>query len=292
MKRFFTLLIIALVVLGLSSCMTYRYERAKALIRETEKSSFVATKLASIEYPLELKETPLVKFEALFVPLPQEPSEALLDELLTNLENTSSEIVAIIGHEAHLDYIASRLNKPSYRLAKRSMLITPYKLTQTPKGQLILAFNPHSKLVVAMVETGNYDNLKNLLMKRPQDGVPIEVPSGASPTIVFAALAEPSSEDWFETAANHPYRSTERWPGSDYFREGGYGDTWRATHFNALSDPGITWSYLIEGEVKIAERIDYIFTKGVIPLESTTVRLYSPEGQEERYAIEASFVIP
>lgn len=285
-------IVLTLLVISLSGCVTYRYEQAEALIPVGIEEPFIETKLAQIKHPeVVAEELPFITFRALFIPLPEEPTLTLLNGVISAITTNRYDVVALIGDEAAITYLQQAFNL-SYRLDKRQLLVTPFKGEVSGEGVVSLLLHPKAELSVALLElsTGAYQRLFQGvdLEELPQES-PISLPSGEGPTLIFASLGEPSSEDWFETADGHPYRTKMGWPNSDKLREAGFFDSWRLTHYSALSDPGVTWEYLYEDDLMVRERIDYLYVKGIVPLESETFSV-APDGG--RYAIEASFIIP
>ena len=102
-------------------------------------------------------------------------------------------------------------------------------------------------------------------------------------TIIFAfSSAEPSSLDWIPFTA-YPYRSERSFSASSWFENNSYVDVYRATHYSAETDPGITRE---SGE--IYERMDFIYVKNAIPLESEA---FSVAGMDSR-ALYAEILLP
>ncbi|MDD4615395.1 MAG: hypothetical protein PHI40_08350, partial [Caldisericia bacterium] len=129
------------------------------------------------------------------------------------------------------------------------------------------------------------------IVQAHQQELPLSQQEG--PTLLLASLGQPTSEDWFETAFTHPYRIPLRWPYSDMFGGQGFLDSWRLTHYNAETAPGFTWEYTSTDNNKYAERIDYIYTQGLLPLATETVPMGPWEMMnEQRSAITGTFIVP
>ncbi len=285
-------IVLLLLVVSLSGCMTYRYERAETLIPPLAEEPFIETRLSQIDHPLVAEELPFIAFRALFIPLPEEPSLTLLNDVVAGVTTYPYELVAFIGDEEAVTYLEKEFEEKSYRLAERHLIVSPHKGRVGEEGELLLYLHPKAELSVALLEItpGAYERFISGtdLEELPQRDN-LNLPADERPTLLFASLGEPSTEDWFETAEGHLYRTKIIWPNSDALREAGFFDTWRLTHYSALSDPGATWEYLYEDELVVSERIDYLYVKEIVPLESRTFEIV-PEGG--RYAVEASFIIP
>ncbi len=285
-------LVLTLLVITLSGCITYRYEQAEALIPPGIEEPFIETRLAQINPPQVTEELPLIIFKALFIPLPEEPTITLLNGIASNITTSAYDVVALIGDKEALTYLEQIFCNLSYRLGERQLVVTSFNGDVDSEGEISLYSYPQTELSVALLEVspGAYQRLLQgaELEELPQESS-LTLPSGEGPTLLFASLGEPSSEDWFETIDGHPYRIQMVWPNSDAIREAGFFDTWRLTHYSALSDPGTTWEYLYAEDLIVRERIDYLYVKGIVPLESNTLSI-APNGG--RYAIEATFIIP
>ncbi len=281
-----------LLVVSLSGCMTYRYEKAETLIPLAVEEPFIETRLTQIDHPLVVEELPFLTFKALFIPLPEEPSLTLLNDILTSVSAHPYQVVAFIGDAEAVTYLEREFEEMSYRLAERQLVVTPHKGAIDEGGELLLNLHPRAQLSVALLEIspGAYERfIEGADLEELPQRDNLNLPTDEGPTLLFASLGEPSGEDWFETAEGHPYRTKTNWPNSNALREAGFFDTWRLTHYSALSDPGVTWEYNYEDELMVSERIDYLYVKEIVPLESHTYEI-APRGG--RFAIEASFIIP
>ena len=76
--------------------------------------------------------------------------------------------------------------------------------------------------------------------------------------------SEPSSEDWI-LFTPMTYRTERNFQNSNYFSIRGYRDLYRDTHFSAETDMGNT-----RGNGEVSERLDFIYTRDMIPSYSET----------------------
>ena len=76
--------------------------------------------------------------------------------------------------------------------------------------------------------------------------------------------SEPSSEDWI-LFTPMSYRTEMNFQNSNYFSIRGYRDLYRETHFSAETDMGNT-----RGNGDVSERLDFIYTRDMIPSYSET----------------------
>ncbi len=78
--------------------------------------------------------------------------------------------------------------------------------------------------------------------------------------------------------------------------ENNFIDSFRVTHFSEKTNPGNTWFGYIHGDL-YEERLDYIYVKSVIPVESKILgieRLLQPVDSKNpvRQAVFGTFILP
>jgi hypothetical protein len=110
------------------------------------------------------------------------------------------------------------------------------------------------------------------------------------PILLAASLFEPSGLDWTEFS-QVPYRVPYNWPMSDFLAERGYIDSYRATHFSEETDEGTTWSATING-MELSERIDFLYAKDIIPMETKLVEVFEPGSIPKQSGVVGYFLIP
>jgi hypothetical protein len=110
------------------------------------------------------------------------------------------------------------------------------------------------------------------------------------PTLLATSLFEPSGLDWTEFSQS-PYRVPYSWPMSDFLAEQGLIDSFRATHFGEETDEGNTWEGLLQG-MELAERIDFLYAKDLIPMETKLVEYSDPASTTRQSGVLGYFLIP
>lgn len=105
--------------------------------------------------------------------------------------------------------------------------------------------------------------------------------------ILALSSSEPASSDW-SIFTPYTYRTDASWPVSDYL-DGILSDVFRATHYSAETDTGITY---VRGQLH--ERLDFIYSKGLIEVSSSvmTIPALSEGSDVSRYAVLATFIVP
>ncbi len=104
--------------------------------------------------------------------------------------------------------------------------------------------------------------------------------------LLFISSATPSTEDW-STITDYYYRNVASFSLSDAMSEMRWQDAYRATHFNAEVDPGIT-----RRSYEVFERLDFIYSYNLMPLSSETVAISGLTEATGNIALLAEIVIP
>ena len=104
--------------------------------------------------------------------------------------------------------------------------------------------------------------------------------------LIALSSASPSGEDWIEFTPFR-YRSDLDFPVSGYFEENGWLDAYRATHFSAETDGGITRR---NGEVY--ERLDFLYSSEMIPVSAISYPVRGMTDTEGTFAVLAEFLVP
>ena len=109
--------------------------------------------------------------------------------------------------------------------------------------------------------------------------------TGASAVYILSS-SEPSSADWLELSP-YRYRYERNFGISDSLREAGWKDAYSATHFSAETDGGIT-----RHRGDMYERLDFIYTKGLLPEETVSFTVEGLTDITGSSALFADIIIP
>lgn len=104
-------------------------------------------------------------------------------------------------------------------------------------------------------------------------------------SLLFLSSLTPSTQDW-QTVTGYSYRVPTEFTLSDALSSS-WQDVYRATHFNAELDPGIT-----RRSYEVFERMDFIYSLSLMPLESRTMPIAGLTENTGNLAIFANIVIP
>ena len=107
-----------------------------------------------------------------------------------------------------------------------------------------------------------------------------------SERILALSSASPSGEDWVEFTPFR-YRTAMDFPVSSYLASEGWLDAYRATHFNAETDGGIT-----RRNGSIFERLDFLYTQSMIPVSAISYPVRGLTDRTGTFALLATFLVP
>ena len=177
--------------------------------------------------------------------------------------------------------------------------ITPQGLIVEPLPgkplQVVAASLEESSVLKALQDDPGF--LENWQVAVQESHLPREQAMGAlldsleeMPTLLATSLFEPSGLDWTEFSQS-PYRVPYDWPMSDFLAEQGLIDSYRATHFSEEAEEGNTWEGLVQG-MELAERIDFLYAKDLIPTETWVVEYSDPGSLTKKSGVLGYFLIP
>lgn len=306
----------------LSSCAVYTIAQGKANIHIPEVTGLPETRLrfiesgstaesaeekeievvgVSSEYPDEIStlaipynyspkeenlsiETEKKPLKLLFLPLEE---SAKLDEIVSSIKALETDFIFATGEKEQLLELSKIIGKDAV-LTEGGMVI--YSTTLKSMDSDSASFNLNEEKSIETVTMNTFkglppssEEIDEYLPLLEDESEKFSSISIDEDTVIFALSAqEPSSEDWIAFTP-YPYRSTHEFTTSEYFKDNGYIDVYRATHYSAETDPGITRE---SGDV--FERMDFIYVKNALPLSSVT---FSVAGMTNR-AIYAEILIP
>ena len=230
---------------------------------------------------LETEKTPI---KLLFLPLEE---GANLNKIASSISSLKTDFIFVTGELEQLVELSKTLNKDTV-LSEGGMVLYNTRLKSMDTDSASFAINEEKSLETVVLST--YKGLPES-SEVINDYIPLlEDVSGSldaismDEDIVIFALSsqEPSSEDWIPFTP-YAYRNDHVFNTSKWFEDNGFTDVYRATHYSAETDPGITRE---SGD--IFERMDFIYVKNAIPLNSMT---FSVAGMTNR-AVYAEVLIP
>jgi hypothetical protein len=210
---------------------------------------------------------------------------------LTGNMNNVIALVRLMGYDAVLFESGAILSDFSIKETAKNGMVVQY--TEDKELRLSLANLPQYSVMQAFLEKKDWKSLQKAEEPARIQKVRDIILEGSNtmPTIIGSSLYEPSYQDW-NTFSPIPYRQMEfLWPLSDTFEQEGFYDTYRVTHYNAATDAGNTLR-----TKDMEERVDYIFTRKVLPL-MVGLLTAGPQSVPDangisRFALYGTFLVP
>lgn len=222
----------------------------------------------------------------------------------TSISDIKAPVIMVTGHMQNVIDLVRQLRRNAV-LVEGGAIITPFNVVSTTNHGIRIQFSnaktirlsianlPEYKVLDAFTSGNDWKTIQkqvtgertNILKEILAEGTTNE------PTIIGASLFEPSYQDW-STFSPVPYRQIDYiWPLSNFLEESSFYDVYRATHFSADTDSGNT--FVTEN---LKERIDYIYSRKVLPLQSSMLTIGGesiPDANNiARYGISATLLIP
>lgn len=245
--------------------------------------------------------------KTLLLPLSDVPWQGsdLADSVARSISDLEAPVIFVTGAMENVTSLVKRLAVNAV-LLEGGAVITPLEVLEATKNSVQVRLNGEQMLRLSLANLVEYEVLSSFLdgeegwketQKRISEprlktllsiartGLKVE------PTILAGSLYEPSHQDW-SSFSPISYRQVDYlWPLGAALEEEQFWDVYRLTHFSADTDSGNT---IALGEIK--ERVDYLFTRKLLPLSSTIIPVggeSTPRDEEvQRWGIAASLLIP
>lgn len=245
--------------------------------------------------------------KTLLLPLSDVPwrSGDLVDSVALSIGDLDAPVIFVTGAMENVIALVRRLAANAI-LLEGGAVITPLEVVETTKNSVQVRLNGEQTVRLSLANLVEYEVLSSFLdgtekwkeaQKRISDARLKRVLSIAraglivEPTIFAASLYEPSHQDW-SSFSPITYRQVDYlWPLSAALEEEQFLDVYRLTHFSADTDSGNTIAL-----ATIKERVDYLFSRKLLPLSSTIIPIGGEstprDGEVQRWGIAASLLIP
>ena len=230
---------------------------------------------------LETEKSPL---RILFIPLEE---NADIGKISSSIRDLKRDFIFATGETEQLVALSESINEDTV-LTEGGMVIYNTRLKKMDRDSASFNINDEKSIETVALSTfkglpSSSDEIGEYLPLLEDESEKLDSITTDEETVIFALSSqEPSSDDWIPFTA-YPYRESRQFTTSEWFKENGYIDVYRATHYSAETDPGITRE---SGDV--FERMDFIYVKNAIPLSSVT---FSVAGMTNR-AIYSEVLIP
>jgi chemotaxis protein histidine kinase CheA len=230
------------------------------------------------------------------------------EKMAAEVANSISDLhVPVIFLTGNIENVIEMVRLMGYNavLFEDGAILSDFKITETTPNGMVVQFSDTKSIRLSLVNLPQYSVVQAFLQGKDWKSIQkaeseqrvqkvqeiIKESSTTMPTIIGSSLYEPSYQDW-NTFSPIPYRQMEyHWPLCDAFEQEAFYDTYRTTHYTEATDAGNTIK-----TKDLEERIDYIFSRKVLPLQVSVITegpesVSGPDGIS-RYALFGSYLIP
>ncbi|WP_320129534.1 hypothetical protein [uncultured Sphaerochaeta sp.] len=245
------------------------------------------------------------QLNALIIPLADTPwtDTALAAEVAKSIDDLKVPVIFLTGNMENVIALVRQLHSDATLFADGA-IVSDFAVVSTSENGVVVQYSKGKTVQLSLINLPQYSVLQAFKSGSDWKAVEKEIAperikkveqvikegENTLPTIVGASLYEPSYQDW-NTFSPISYRQVEyHWPLSQTFEQEGFYDTYRLTHFNEATNAGNTLKIQ-----DMEERIDYLFTRKVLPLQSSIITLGPeslPDNEISRYGLYGSYLIP
>lgn len=238
----------------------------------------------------------IVTLSMLFIPLGNEDlKDESIESIISSISDINPELIALTGSLSNQVRFAKSYNKDSVTIEDGTLIfnarlnnadVSHINIQLTEKKDIdVIALDYSESIPWSKADTKEWVNqIKEKETDALSDALnKLSALSGKS--ILFLSSLTPSTLDW-STVTGYSYRVTTSFTLSDTLSSR-WQDVYRATHFNAEVDPGIT-----RRSYEVFERMDFIYSLSLMPLESKTMPIAGLTENTGNLAIFANIVIP
>lgn len=231
-------------------------------------------------------------------------SQEMVREVNASISDLSYPIIVATGHMQNVIDLVREMGQHAI-LVRGGAIISRLPIVKTDEYGASVQFSEKKTVRVSVANLPEYEVLEAFQAKGDWQTIQKQISPErlaalkaitakgpvTEPTIIGASLYEPSHQDW-NTFSPVTYRQIDYlWPLTAQLEEDQFYDVYRATHFSSATDAGNT---LFKGDLK--ERVDYLFSRKLLPLTSTMLTIGGESVPDEqgiaRYGLVASFLVP
>ncbi len=246
------------------------------------------------------------QLHVMMLPLDDAPwsSKTMAMEVSNSISDLSYPVLFVTGHMQNVIEVVRAVGMHAV-LVEGGAIITSLpiisssrhgasvQLSEKKTLRLALAYLSEYEVLSTFSAGGDWQTVQKNITQSRQDALKATIEEGSltEPTILAASLFEPSHQDW-NTFSPIAYRQIDYlWPLTTQLEDAQFYDVYRATHFSSATDAGNTF---LKGALK--ERIDYLFSRKVLPLSSSMLTIGGESVTDAdgiaRYGLVASFLVP
>ena len=233
-------------------------------------------------------------FTAILIPLGDEriEDEALL-AVKNSVSDTDSSIIALTGSYYNRSRLSTLFGEDAVTVEGGTIIFRDSLIKDMKSDRITLSLTPDQDLSLLIMDQkpllpkgGDTDEITSLVDhledRDIEEIVEYISQEGSDKKLFFLTSYAPSSSDWTDWT-EYDYRKDHAFMISDILSDLKWQDCYDAVRFSSETESGVTRR---NGEVE--ERLDYIWSKGLIIYSSYTI----PLEKTEFSAVVAKFIIP
>ncbi len=243
-----------------------------------------------------LKDDSFTKLDVLFIPLGQ-TQDIETQVVADSIKDINVDFIFITGSLSDRVELSKALGKDTVTFKNGSIIFNSSIIEATDySAKFKVSESKDIELCVYALSQNGAVNAKsvsswmeyiNAQSEKDSKEVLSSVENLTDSEVIFAlSSSQPSSLDW-TIFTPYQYRTDASFTISDELNKD-FSDTYRATHFSEETDGGITFI-----SPKLSERLDFLYTKGLLEVSSTTLAVAGLSNKDvARFAILATYIVP
>ena len=278
-----------------------RAEEEKKSKEEEERINTYPSDLSSIQYPfyfnpIKNKEGKLQgdSFTVALVPLGEaELSDTQIEAVAASISDTGATFTALTGNLYNQTRLSTLIGEDAVTLEGGTLVFRDAAISSLSPDTLVLSLSEEEEVVLLIVDQkpllpgegdveeilSEVDELSDRDAERLVDYIAGE---DSKAKILFLSSYSPSSSDWSDWS-NYSYRHDRSFMLPRLLEALKWQDAYDALRFSTETESGVTRK---NGEIE--ERLDYVWSKGLLPQSSFTLPLETTDLR----AVVCTFMIP
>ncbi len=240
--------------------------------------------------------------QAVMLPLDDCPwdNEKKSYEVQTLIDKLDIPLIFVTGHQENVVALLDAIQCNAVLLGTGA-IITSFPILQMSTYGVEIQYQEGKTLHLIVANLPEYQVVEHFMRGEPWQATQKSIASerltllqemlaneeSSTPTLLGASLYEPSYQDWKPSSPVAYRQGGYHWPLSEYLEQEGFYDLYALTH--PLETPGSGSTYTT-GEWE--ERVDFLYSRNILPLSSTMLRIPSLEGGGTRSAVLGTFLLP
>lgn len=206
------------------------------------------------------------------------------ESMISSLGNLDPDFIIISGSPDDA-YDIARMTGRNALVTEKGAVLSLYPMVENDDDEGLYAINDEKRISVGVYDIPSElpeSGSEYLSYLENKESGNVHTSSIGESALYALSSDEPGYDDW-SLFTPYKYRIDRSFPIARIYIRRGWQDAWRETHYDGDTDPGATRT---SGEV--AERLEQLYFKNLIPSKSTLITLAGNEGK----AVYFEFLMP